>query len=134
LRKRFLGGGDEPRIEPRDIRIGTSMARAHQLEQTQEWIGGALDAGVPRNSMTAKWTIEYPVPLKSSWPLLEPRVAVNWIGPNCSRQEIEDALQRATEEAGLSDAAKTKLHNALQFVGFVYDTAQFAPILGPPAP
>jgi hypothetical protein len=106
------------------------MAKAHLLEKNQGWIGGALDAGLLLDSAIRDWTADYPVPLKSSHFSAEPPVALNWIGPNCPRQEIEDALRGATEEAGPSNAAENKLHNTLEFVHFVYDNARFAPILG----
>jgi hypothetical protein len=127
LRKRVVSS----EREAREVRIGTSMVRAHQLQEAQDWIGAAVDAAVPCNLETAKWTIQFPVPLKPSAVVSAPPIALNWIGANCSRARIEDALHGAACEAGLTENAKTKLRNTLQFVGLVYDVAKFAPFEWP---
>lgn len=85
LRKRVAKGDGGAH----EIRIGTSMTRAHELQDAQEWIGGAIDPAAPFASETAKWTVEYPVPLKSSSTFVGSAVPLNWIWSNGSQEQIE---------------------------------------------
>lgn len=64
--------------ESHKIRIGTSMTRAHKLENAQEWIGAAVDRRAPRNDIANGWTACYEVPLKPNSKMRSP-VALNWI-------------------------------------------------------
>ena len=67
LRKRMAQGDGVPH----EIRIGTSMTRAHRLQEAQNWIGGAVAAGTRLHGESC--AVQYPVPLKPGAESLTPK-------------------------------------------------------------
>jgi hypothetical protein len=115
----------------REIRIGTSMTRAHQLQECQDWIGGAIDGTAPRNSETSRWTFGYPAPLKKSCDLDAVPVPLNWIWKDGTPEGIENKLRLASEEISApTTRSQTILQNTSRFIRAVCQAGRFAPFSG----
>jgi hypothetical protein len=128
LRKRVAQGDGAPH----EIRIGTSMTRAHQLQEGQDWIGGAIaaEAGL-HGEMCA---IEYPVPLKPKAKSLRTRLALNWLWRNGTPAEVECEVRAAFNETGGNETARQKLTNTLTFIDEIHRSGTLAPFDRPPIP
>ncbi len=127
LRKR-LAQGDSVSHE---IRIGTSMINAHQLQEGQDWIGAAVHPDTPLNAEARKWTTTNEVPLKPGFRLEGTPVAVNWVWSKGTPEEVESHLERAVRETGAAGGEACKLENTREFVKLAIATRQFAPFILP---
>jgi len=100
------------------VPIGTSMARAHLLQESQDWVGGAVSSEVAVSDQ--QYVVEYPVPLKSGgrwW--AGSAQALNWVA--IARQddrydlgELSADLRRHAGQQKRKDA-KLKWENTLTF-------------------
>ena len=106
----------------REIRIGTAMSKAHQLQEAQEWFGGSIIADVlyPSDDINA---FEYEVPLKNCLHL-ERVLAINWVGVMINNgytsSQVEQLLRDAFNAIGsIGNRESTKLQNALEFIRYV---------------
>jgi hypothetical protein len=69
----------------RDLRIGTCMVRAHQLQECQIWIGGAVETALPSRDC---YRFEYEVPVKHDSEYEGHKLqAINWV---CALKELAD--------------------------------------------
>ena len=127
LRRRHI---QNERID-REILIGSAMARAHQLETAQRWIGGAVARGAPVDPEAQGWTHPFAVPTKGGADDVANPVAVNWIGQGWSETRLQQSLRGAIERIGGNGEAAVKLENTLSFVRHVFEQGAFAP-MGPP--
>lgn len=98
--------------------IGTSMANAHRLEESQLWVGGALSADVALDNH--QYVIDYPVPLKDdegSW--TGAAIAVNWIAmaEQDDRYDLASLVSdlRAHADQQTQSGARLKWENTLKF-------------------
>jgi len=55
------------------------MMKAQCLQETQQWIGGAIESSIPRGEHSV-YRIQYPVPQSEKKPRVEfPVEAINWV-------------------------------------------------------
>jgi len=127
LRKRLVRVG----VTDREIRIGTSMTTAHRLQEAQDWIGAAVDAGAPLSNEATKWTSPMEVPLKASSKVDGKPVSVNWIWLNGNLEQTQHDVLAAIRETGSFLAAGSKLANTLEFLNGAYKHGLFAPFERP---
>lgn len=112
-----------------EIRIGTSMAKAHTLQESQDWIGGVVEgqySNPPKNINQ----IPYSVPLKKynrdiNYGSIE---ALNWVYiiaemHNNDVAKIKDLVRKRFFETGNSECKKieSKFEQTLKFVEYVFD-------------
>ncbi|MBI3895598.1 MAG: YqgE/AlgH family protein [Acidobacteria bacterium] len=125
LRKRVVKGGGSPH----EIRIGSSMLKAHQLQECQNWVGAVVDAAVPQTPEVANWTFDYSVPVKPGCDGLP--LPLNWIWENSLDGEVESELVLASNEISLNQDAQTKLDNTSKFVQSIRTAKKLAPFFRP---
>jgi class 3 adenylate cyclase len=107
-----------------DVRIGTAMVAAHELEASQCWVGGAIDQSAPIDDEIGHWAIDCSVPRHTGATNAR---ALNWITKGQDRSGLERALRDAVSTIGLSADSQRKLENTLSFVDHVYRRGLFAP-------
>jgi hypothetical protein len=110
-----------------EIRIGSAMLRAYELEKNQDWVGGAVDGGVAALDSKHEWTVDYPVPLHRECPSAKPG-ALKWVGPADPRAALEDALRAASANIGSCASGDAKVQNSLRFIEWIYKSESFAPL------
>ncbi len=102
-----------------EVPIGTSMARAHHLQESQDWVGGAVSAQVSIENH--QFLANYAVPLKAGekwWS--DPVLALDWV--SAARQDARyDISMLASDIRAHADLltqtdAQTKWMNTLSFV------------------
>jgi hypothetical protein len=111
----------------REIRIGSAMVRAFELERTQAWVGGAIGSSLRCDDETLRWTVNYPVPFAEGYRSSDRPLALNWLCSGKPLHQLARELRETSAEIGPSDGADEKLVNTLRFVEHVYETGQFAP-------
>jgi hypothetical protein len=134
LRKSFfnLGGG---RIQ--ELRIGTSMVQAHQLQESQRWVGGAIDTNIPSADM---YRFEYPVPIKtnSQWQDKDLQV-INWVCALKSisslksdereyqdKEEMKQRVQKVVSDVGeIQRETEERLTNTLKFIDYAFENKKY---------
>ena len=106
-----------------ETRIGTAMMKAQCLQEPQQWIGGAIEASIPRNEHSI-YRVSYPVPWNEKKDKVEfPVDAINWVrlgidNPGATFfppiEKIETAAVSATA------AAEEKWSNTLAFMKEIF--------------
>ena len=110
----------------RQLKIGTSMVRAMQLEEAQDWVGAAIDSSVSTNSEIMSWTSDFPVPVKTGFPGGTPR-ALNWIPLATDRAALEQKLKDISSKIGADERSNHKVRNTMSFIEQVFLSQTFAP-------
>ncbi len=67
--------------EDNGIYVGPALVHAYQLEEAQEWCGGALTSGAAArvaSTSAESWTVDYAVPVKAACKVTSDR-AINWV-------------------------------------------------------
>lgn len=111
----------------REIRIGTSMVRAHRLEASQGWVGAAIAPDAPLDSETLSWTVSYAVPLHKSIADLATDRAVNWIAKGQLPHHASEAVRRVATQIGIDSGAQDKIDRTMEFIEFVCGKGLHAP-------
>ena len=101
-----------------EIRIGTAMAKAHRLENSQMWIGGAVDPYIelPRNNL---FVVEYDVPVQDK-SATRPRLALNWLWRDADEAGVIEKLSMASSDTARGPSDDRKLRNSIDFIRFVF--------------
>lgn len=113
-----------------EIRIGRSMARAHILQESQDWVGGAVESN---SSFIDVNQIDYKVPLKKNSEdfYVTKLKAINWVYIlaniyNFDMNKVKDLVKkRMTEINGESVRIERKLKNTLNFVDYVFSQDKY---------
>lgn len=118
------------------LRVGNSMVKAHILQESQEWIGGAVDFRFPVNSKSY-FRIDYNVPIKKKSEYFGKKlVALNWVRMLASRtsvkhtnEEICSLIKNGIHNINrlMDDKIKLKYNNTLKFVEYVFIKEQNTP-------
>lgn len=113
--------------QKREVRIGTSMLRAHMLQESQEWIGGAVESKYPPayNDMNR---FRYHVPVKENSKFCQSELeAVNWVyiladAIKAGETEIIRIVRYGVDWIGslLNEEVERKLANTIEFVEYVF--------------
>jgi hypothetical protein len=121
----------------REVRIGKSMARAHILQESQNWIGGAVEAEFPPGPKEIN-RIKYEVPIKEDSNVSNSKLeAINWvyilaggiIGKEKTKDEVIDMVNNTIIGLGDSESpeTKSKLRNTLGFIEYVFSKPDYVP-------
>jgi hypothetical protein len=124
-----------PEGEKREIKIGSSMAKAHALQDLQDWVGGAVLSEFPATLPEIN-RLKYEIPLKdkgySSPTTLE---ALNWVYIlsgiySHDKGKVINIIKQRILEIGDSESEKItfKLENTLAIVDRVFNDPQYNPI------
>ena len=133
LRKKLV---QPPQKEPQEIRIGTGMARAHMLQECQEWLGGAVEAEIAPAPKEIN-RIKYKVPIKDNADFQQCELeAVNWVyilanEYSNDRGKVIDVVKNSMSQLGnLADWENAlKLEKTLNFVEYVFSKKEYLPTL-----
>jgi hypothetical protein len=103
-----------------EVRVGTAMLRAHDLELAQDWIGGAVAADVPRASPD-DYRCAWPVPLKHGSPWAGRCEALDWLrlaveNADNLKWDPESLTAFLLDNAPSEDRARSKWVNTLAFL------------------
>lgn len=132
-----------------EIRIGTSMARAHILQESQEWIGGAVESEFQHMPNDIN-RVPYDVPInkekatKSGIILSSQLEAVNWVYilPNFrplhnsftgltfdTKEKVIEKVRNSVKEHGSPDCEEiqVKLNNTIAFIDYVFSQSKYLP-------
>lgn len=112
--------------DEQEIRIGTSMAKAYTLQESQNWIGGAVENGYPGDKKDRN-RFSYSVPLKNSyfykcnWPQ-----AINWPyiipPPNNTKDKMKSLVENSMKKiSDIGHEENIKLDNTKQFIEFYFN-------------
>jgi hypothetical protein len=121
----------------KEVRIGKSMARAHILQESQDWIGGAVEAEFPPGPKEIN-RIKYEVPIKEDSNVSNSKLeAINWVyilaggisGKEKTKDEVIDIVNNRIIGLGGSESPETqsKLRNTLGFIEYVFSKPEYVP-------
>jgi len=115
-----------------EVRIGRGMAKAHMLQECQDWIGGAVESEFPPAPEQIN-RIEYDVPIKEKTDFSNSKLeAVNWVYILASRHgnkkdEVLDVVSKSILKLnGLeSEKIRSKLENTIGFIEYVFSQSKY---------
>jgi hypothetical protein len=123
-----------PEGEKREIKIGSSMAKAHTLQDLQDWVGGAVLSEFPA-ALPEINRLKYEVPLKDSgYSFSSTLEALNWVYIlsgiySHDKGKVINMIKQRILEIGdsKSEGITTKLENTLAIVDRVFNDSQYNP-------
>jgi hypothetical protein len=134
LRKSVLNLGDG---KIQELRIGTSMVQAHKLQESQRWVGGAIDTSIPSTDI---YRFEYPIPIKtnSHWHGKNLQV-INWVCAlkdmsklNSDKREYQNEekmkqrVQKVVSDVGaVQGETEERLTNTLKFIDYAFENKKY---------
>ena len=117
------------------VSIGRSMAKAHILQESQEWIGGAVESEFPKGAKEIN-RVNYDVPIKDKKKFTDTKLeAINWVyilasginGVRITKDEVIDKVQNSILKlnGSESETIKAKLENTMRFVEYIYSQPEY---------
>ena len=100
--------------EKRELMIGRSMANAHRIEESQQWIGGAIAKEIPADPVE-RYRVAYSVPMKTNAKV----DAINWVklaSENCERSVLQSFCDDLKNSTPSESSAEQKVVNTISFV------------------